>query len=166
MGELVWTERARQDLKEIIEYISRDSKAYAQTKIAAPRLLVYAGQDAALSVGREVPYMVARDDGSLVVERGENLIEGVFIELNVAEADGETIRFERLNIKISRVVGRQPIADVPFDVGRPIIQSRETDIALRLSAGQIAVVRFPRDNPDDPPILMLLSAKVVAEPAP
>ena len=31
MGELVWTERARQDLKEIIEYISRDSKAYAQS---------------------------------------------------------------------------------------------------------------------------------------
>ena len=29
MAEIVWTERARQDLKEIVETISRDSKAYA-----------------------------------------------------------------------------------------------------------------------------------------
>jgi plasmid stabilization system protein ParE len=27
MAQVVWTERARQDLKEIVEYISRDSKA-------------------------------------------------------------------------------------------------------------------------------------------
>jgi len=31
MGEIAWTERARQDLQEIVEYISRDSKAYAQS---------------------------------------------------------------------------------------------------------------------------------------
>ena len=31
MGEIVWTERARQDLQEIAEYIARDSKAYAQS---------------------------------------------------------------------------------------------------------------------------------------
>lgn len=31
MAQIVWTERARQDLKEIVEYISRDSKAYAQS---------------------------------------------------------------------------------------------------------------------------------------
>ena len=31
MAEIVWTERARLDLQEIVEYISRDSKAYAQS---------------------------------------------------------------------------------------------------------------------------------------
>ena len=31
MAQIAWTERARQDLKEIVEYISRDSKAYAQS---------------------------------------------------------------------------------------------------------------------------------------
>lgn len=31
MAQIVWTERARQDLKDILEYISRDSKAYAKT---------------------------------------------------------------------------------------------------------------------------------------
>jgi plasmid stabilization system protein ParE len=31
MAEIVWTARARQDLKEIVDYISRDSKAYAQS---------------------------------------------------------------------------------------------------------------------------------------
>ena len=31
MGEIVWTERARLDLQKIVEYISRDSRAYAQS---------------------------------------------------------------------------------------------------------------------------------------
>lgn len=31
MAEIVWTHRAQQDLKEIVEYIARDSKAYAQS---------------------------------------------------------------------------------------------------------------------------------------
>jgi toxin ParE1/3/4 len=31
MAQIVWTGRARRDLQEIIEYISRDSKAYAQS---------------------------------------------------------------------------------------------------------------------------------------
>jgi len=31
MGQIAWSERAMQDLKEIVEYISRDSKAYAQS---------------------------------------------------------------------------------------------------------------------------------------
>jgi toxin ParE1/3/4 len=31
VAQIVWTERARQDIQEIIEYISRDSKAYAQS---------------------------------------------------------------------------------------------------------------------------------------
>lgn len=31
MAEIVWTQRAQQDLKKIVEYIARDSKAYAQS---------------------------------------------------------------------------------------------------------------------------------------
>jgi len=31
MGQIAWSDRAIQDLKEIVEYISRDSKAYAQS---------------------------------------------------------------------------------------------------------------------------------------
>jgi len=31
MAEIVWTDRAQQDLREIVEYIARDSKAYAQS---------------------------------------------------------------------------------------------------------------------------------------
>jgi plasmid stabilization system protein ParE len=31
MAQIVWTEGARQDLKDIVEYISRDSKGYAQS---------------------------------------------------------------------------------------------------------------------------------------
>jgi len=31
MGQIAWSDRAIQDLREIVEYISRDSKAYAQS---------------------------------------------------------------------------------------------------------------------------------------
>jgi len=31
MGQIAWSDRAIQDLKDIVEYISRDSKAYAQS---------------------------------------------------------------------------------------------------------------------------------------
>ena len=31
MAQVVWTEQARQDLKDIVEYIARDSRAYAQS---------------------------------------------------------------------------------------------------------------------------------------
>ena len=31
MGQIAWSHRAIQDLREIVEYISRDSKAYAQS---------------------------------------------------------------------------------------------------------------------------------------
>lgn len=31
MAEIVWTARARQDLLEIVRFISRDSKAYAES---------------------------------------------------------------------------------------------------------------------------------------
>lgn len=31
MGKIIWTDRARFDLQEIVEYISRDSKAYARS---------------------------------------------------------------------------------------------------------------------------------------
>ena len=31
MAQIVWTQGARQDLQEVVEYISRDSKAYARS---------------------------------------------------------------------------------------------------------------------------------------
>ena len=31
MGQIAWSDRAKRDLQEIVEYISRDSKAYAQS---------------------------------------------------------------------------------------------------------------------------------------
>ena len=31
MAEIVWTDGAQQDLKEIVEYIAHDSRAYAQS---------------------------------------------------------------------------------------------------------------------------------------
>ncbi len=40
MAEIVWTERAQQDLKEIVAYIARDSVAYARSFALRLRLKV------------------------------------------------------------------------------------------------------------------------------
>lgn len=138
--------------------------ASAGQLLTAPRLLAYVGEEASVSVGRQVPYMVQRDDGSLVVERSDDLLEGIFYDVtvsdvNAAQSDGEWTCLVDFHLKMSNVVGRQPIADVPFDVGRPIISSQETNSTVRLAAGTNVVMRLPKPSADDQPIFVVLSVK-------
>lgn len=128
--------------------------------LAAPRIMTLVGQPATMTIGQEVPYMVRREDGSLVVQRSDDTIEGLRFDLRVSAADDEAITFDEIRMKISRVTGRQPIADVPFDVGRPIVSSRETSMSLKLASGQVGVIRVPQGDSSDSPILLLIVAKL------
>ena len=131
--------------------------------ISAPRLIVKSGQKASISVGQQVAYMTQREDGSLVVERSQDAFEGLSIELRASISDERSISIDNLNIKVSRVVGRQPIPDVPFDVGRPIIRTTATSASLNVSPDQVAVFRLPQagDEQDIEPIVIILSAKTI-----
>ncbi len=130
------------------------------TVVAAPRILARLGQSASISVGRPVPYLVQREDKSLVVASDEALVEGVFLTLTPKRIGDDGIRFEDIHLRVSEVVGRQPIEGVPFDVGPPILDSRETKLHSTLRSGQIAIIPLPQGD-GEPPILVFLTARVV-----
>lgn len=128
------------------------------TTLTAPRLTCQVGQEACITVGEAVPYLVKRDDGSLVLERLE-AVEGITIRVLVDTADKDSVTFKTLRIKITQLIGREPIPDVPFDVGRPIVRSVEASAALRLGTEKLAIIALPVTHPGDRPIFVLLRAK-------
>jgi hypothetical protein len=183
---------------ELVLHVRGDEiKAVAGTKegtkpweiVTAPRLLLAVGQAAAVQVGRTVPFMMQRDDGSLVLapywtERDDGslvitdpsmtvrhdgslvvpqhqVFEGVHFWVLVDEADDGFVTIKKLHLKISKLVGRVAIEGVPFDVGRPIMQNTEASMSLRLKPDQTAVISLPRGENDQPPIFMMLEARLV-----
>ncbi|MCH7872438.1 MAG: hypothetical protein IID33_12130 [Planctomycetes bacterium] len=157
--------------------------------VTAPRLLFAVGQATAVYVGRTVPFLMQRDDGSLVLapywtERDDGslvltgpaitarhdgsivvpqhqVFEGIHFWVRVDQANDEVVTIKELRLKISKLVGRVPIEGVPFDVGRPIMQNTEASMSLRLKPDQTAVIALPRDESDQPPIFMMLKARLI-----
>ncbi len=148
------------------EVLTSEREAAAGTLITAPRLIVCVDNESSIDIGRNVPYMVKRDDGSLVVEQSDDLLEGVFAKVKIAEVsqpkscDVPTCQVD-LHVRISSVTGRRPIIGVPFDVGQPIISSRETVSTLRIASGTDVAIRMPQPNGDDKPVFAVLSVKIV-----
>jgi hypothetical protein len=148
--------------------------------ISRPRLVISIGQAANVSIGSRVPYMVKRPDGSLVVEYiGERMRpEGLSFDARASEATAAGVWLDVVNFRLSQVVGREPIPDVPFDVGKPIFATCElSSPKLWIPADQVAVFvltparggpQKPLDVTADPPppgeeqpICVLLAAKLV-----
>ncbi len=131
--------------------------------LSTPRLLVLVGDEAEMTMGSAVPYMVQREDGCLELRHTDGADEGISIRLRVEKADKRRITFESILTKLSMVTGRQPIEGVPFDVGRPIIRSMEVSSALSLSPDHTALIALPRVGKDSPLILATISARLNEE---
>lgn len=129
--------------------------------LAAPTILVHVGQQASVTIGREVPYMVKREDGSLIIKQSPELIEGIVIQAKVESARWRMVTFEDIRLKLSRIAQRQPIEGVPFGVGRPILASQEHSLSLRLADGAGAAINLPQPNEGDPLIEVFLAVKIV-----
>ena len=129
------------------------------TTLTAPRLLCRPGHEAGVCIGQKVPYMEMGDDSRLAVKYSEDT-EGITVTALVDEADDQTVSLESLSIRVSQVAARQPIPDVPFDVGRPIMRTAEVSTALRLDSDQLVIFALPQLGPDDRPIFVLLSARL------
>lgn len=146
-------------LAELFAPYVRDQSKSGWQVLSAPRLLVLEGQEASVSVGQDVPFMTQRDDGSLIVSNDPAIVEGASIAVVVDEADDDSVSFKSIDVKLSRVVGRTPIPDVPFEVGRPIINTRETRMQLRIATNEVAVIALPQQDKSDAPILAFLTAR-------
>jgi len=127
------------------------------TVVAAPRLLVQSGQRASVSVGKSVWQLVKQTDGCLKAEEAPGAMEGVTVDLMLAWVKPAEMRFSEITLRSSSVAAREPMADVPLDVGKPIMETRETNLGLTLDQGKIAVIPLP-ERPDDAPILVFLTA--------
>lgn len=123
---------------------------------AAPRIQALVGQEASMTIGQRVPYMVQRDDGSLVVKQSDEASEGITISLLVDKTEGGLVSFAKLDLKLSTVIGRAAMAGVPFDVGRPTLRSVQVSTSLLVREGQLCVIPLPTNGSDDGPGLYLL----------
>ena len=131
--------------------------------LSAPTILCNVGQDAAVTVGAAVSYMVRRDDGCLVVEQSPGVREGFSIRLRVDHADETTVSFKNIDLKISMVAERAKVDGVPFDVGRPTIRTIETSSALRLRPVRLALITLPAVTDDAAALFVLLRAVLAEE---
>ncbi len=131
------------------------------TRICAPGIISLLGQEARVRVGRQIPYMVKREDGSLVVEHGDKIedkIEGLILTVMASEVSESSVLLDKLSVELSRVVGREPIPGVPFDVGRPIIRTMAASTSMRLAPDQCVIIEMPT-TPDDEPVFVLVQAR-------
>lgn len=129
--------------------------------LAAPAVTALVGQPASISVGQPVSYLEPRGDGCLVLKQADDRVEGISIEMVVERASEKDVRFGRIDLKLSRVTGREPIPGIPFEVGRPIIDSRETTLGLTADPEKVSIIPLPQ-NKEDAPILVFLTAKAAA----
>lgn len=128
--------------------------------LAAPALMTLLKQPAMVSVGQPVPYLVRREDGCLNVESSIDVAEGLTITMTASSLEPKGIRFTDIAIKMSRVVGREPIPDVPFEVGRPRLDTRETMLNVTVDNGNVAIIPLPQAE-GEPAILVFLTAEKV-----
>lgn len=126
--------------------------------LSAPRLTVNGGQEATVDVGQPVAYLERRDDDCLVVRSAADAREGVFVRLAVQWVRDEGIRFRQIVLKASRIAGRQPVPGVPLDVGRPILDVRETELGLTLDPDSVAIMALSQGE-DEPALLVFLTAQ-------
>lgn len=128
--------------------------------ISAPRVIMPLGQEAMVSVGRPVEYLTRDDDGCLRVESTESVTEGMELRLTASKLLEKGIRFTGIQLKVTRVEARQPIEGVPFDVGRPILDTRETQLDMTLDDGRIAMIPLPTRDGEPAIIVFFLATRV------
>jgi len=125
--------------------------------VAAPKLAVLRDQKASLTVGRPVAYLSTEKDDCLKLQEMPGVVEGVSVDLTLQWIKPEGIRFSELTLRVSRVSGREPVPNVPLEVGKPILESRETNLGLTLDTGRIGIIPLP-ERVDEAPILVFITA--------
>ncbi len=128
--------------------------------VSAPQLLVLLGQEAAIQVGRPVAHLEKSDDDCLRVVTSPEHVEGASIRLTPTQVRTDGVRFERIRVSVTRVERRLPIDGVPLDVGRPVLDTRETYLDLTLPHDKIALIPLP-GRAGEPALVAFLMASVV-----
>lgn len=157
IGQQVWQLGAALDDAE--RGIARPGSPF--TVLSAPRIRCRQGEEAVISMGTPVDYLLLDAHGCLrPAQPGRDPIdaEGVDIRLRPALIDDEAVEFDPVDVSFRRVVSREPIEGVPFDVGRPVMHEDRLRRAFRLVGDDVAVMLLSRpDANEDGPIFVVIS---------
>lgn len=131
------------------------------TILSAPRLLCVVGQAAEVSIRRTVPFMERGEGDCFVLREEPQLVEGYSLNLTPNTATSAGVQCQKTRIACTRLIGRQPVDGVPFEVGRPQLGTIELQLDLLLEPGKVALVRLPGGE-GEPAVIVLLSADPAA----
>ncbi len=110
----------------------------------------------------------ARPEGTKSIETAIGGLEGAEVH-GVSEQGKLVLTLETINEgemlsrieEINRIAGRQAIPGVPFDVGRPIIQSMKISTAMVLGTDHVAIIHLPRATEENPPIFVFMTTRYI-----
>lgn len=151
--------------RQLVTDKSDDAAGPAPWRIlAGPRLLLLLGQDASAEVGRSVPYLVPEPDKRLRVEWLEGAErEGATVTIRADHIRDDGVRFEKIELQMKTIARREPIQGLDLDVGKPIMETRQTQLSNTLAADKVAIIPLPQRE-DEPPILVFMTARPQAAP--
>ncbi len=134
------------------------------TVLSAPSLLCGDGQRATISMGEPVHFLERGDDGCLRVADESPLLEGVTIEVTPSLDEQGTLEIDPIDVQLRTVNGREPIAGVPLDVGRPIFEERRAAQSMRIGADDVAAMPLmPIGEGERDAIFVVVTAKPAEE---
>lgn len=142
-----------------LKFEAPSGKATAKV-VSAPRIMSLIGQEAQISVGRPIAYLERGNGDCLRLCETQGASEGLTLKLTVDHADAHACHFSNVAISVSRVAGRESLEGVPLEVGRPILDTRTTQLSLTLARDQVATLPLP-PNTGEPTILVFLTAAPV-----
>ena len=123
---------------EKIEHVASEKESESPIRlICAPNILVRSGEAADYHIvsKQEIEYFEQREDGLFELKK---LQEPTWLEIEMqVESEGQNkIRFSELTFSLRSVEEREPIPGVTLPVGRPILQTREYKVNIRVTSGK------------------------------
>lgn len=131
------------------------------TVLSAPRVVCRVGEDAILSIGTPIEWLVLDDEGCLrrADERDGPLVqEGVEIRLRLTLANDDAIELAPMDVTLRQMVGRETVSDLALDVGKPILRERRIHRDVRVLRDRVAIIPIVLDlESDEDPIFVVIS---------
>lgn len=131
--------------------------------LAAPKLRVLRGQSAKVTVGEQVAYLEVHDTECgqcFKVVQPDDMFSGISVEMKFDSVRDDGLRFTNINIDVSRIVDREEVPGVPLDVGKPVIDSRRTELNDTVPPDTVAIIPLPQRE-DESGIMVFMTARLL-----
>lgn len=136
------------------------------TVVAAPRILLYDGMPASVTIGHRVEYLEPADEPGTFRVAVTDVHEGIKFGITpVLRPDG-SILLEPMTFELHEVIEREDVEGLSIPgVGKPVIESTEREVIVGVGAGQTAVVPIGHRDFAERPLLLLVRPSVVSDQA-